>query len=99
MRKSVAIIVGMALLASPAFAQVRPENCRPVLPVVDQAAAAVPQDVITQPASPAVAAKKRFLGLPFLLPALFAAGGIGALASGGSGNGGGNSNPPPVSPA
>jgi hypothetical protein len=95
MRTPVTAVVGLAILASPAFGQVRPQDCRPVLPVVDQAAMAVPQDVITQPAAPEVAAQKRFIGLPFLLPALVAGGGIiGALSSGG---GGGNNNPP-VSP-
>ena len=95
MRKSVGVVVGMALLASPAFAQVRPQDCRPVLPVVDQAALAVPQDVIAQPAAPAVATGKRFLGLPLLIPALAALGGVAIAASD---NGGGGDNTP-VSPA
>lgn len=98
MRKSISVIVGMALLASPAFAQVRPQDCRPVLPVVDQAAAAVPQDVIAQPAAPAVAASKRFLGLPLLIPALAALGGGVAIATSNHNNGGNDDNPP-VSPA
>jgi hypothetical protein len=93
MRKPISLAVGLALLATPAFAQVRPQDCRPVLPVVDRVAAAVPQDVVTEPASPTVAAKRRFLGLPFLLPALLAAGGVAALA------GGGNDGPSNVSPA
>ena len=93
MRTPITFVVALAVLASPAFGQVRPQDCRPVLPVMDKAAAAVPQDVVTEPAAPQVAAKKRFLGLPFLLPALLGAGGIVALTSGGG------NNPPPVSPA
>jgi hypothetical protein len=96
MRKPIALIVGMTLLASPAFAQVRPQDCRPVLPVMDKAAAAVPMDVVTEPAGPVVAQGRRFLGLPFLFPALLAAGGVGAFASGG---GGGGHSTPSVSPA
>ena len=104
MRNGVALAIGVTLIASPSFAQVRPADCQPVLPVSDIAAQAVPQDVIAQPAAaPAIAAKRRFLGLPFLLPAALAAGGIGAFASGGGGNNNndnnGNNNPPPVSPA
>lgn len=95
MKKSVTMVVAMAMFATPAFAQIRPEDCRPVLPVVDRAAAAVPQDVVTEPAAPQIAAKRRFLGLPFLLPALLAAGGCAAFCGGG----GGNDSTPPVSPA
>jgi hypothetical protein len=95
MKKGLTLLTGLALLASPAFGQVRPEDCRPVLPVLDQAAAAVPQDVVTQPAGPAIAAKKRFLGLPFLLPLLAAGGGCVVLCGGGNNNNEGN----PVSPA
>jgi len=89
------MLVGVALLATPALAQIRPTDCRPVFPVIDRAAAAIPQDVITQPAQPAVAASKRFFGLPFLLPLLAAVGGVGAIAS----SGGHSNNTPPVSPA
>jgi hypothetical protein len=95
MRKPISFIMGIAMLASPAFGQVRPQDCRPVLPVVDKAAAAVPQDVVTEPAAPEVAAKKRFLGLPLLLPALLAAGGVAAL----TGGGGGGTTPSDVSPS
>jgi hypothetical protein len=92
MRKPILTLVGVALIASPAFAQVRPQDCRPVFPLVEQVAA-VP-DVVTEPALPAVAAKKRFLGLPFLLPALLAGGAVGALIDDGGGN-----NPQAVSPS
>jgi hypothetical protein len=95
MKTGLTLLTGMALLASPAFGQIRPEDCRPVLPVLDKAAAAVPQDVVTEPAGPAVAAKKRFLGLPFLLP-LLAGGGACVIFCGGNNN---NDNPPPTSPA
>jgi len=95
MSKSVSVIVGMALLATPAFAQVRPQDCRPVLPIVDQAALAVPQDVIAQPAAPVVAQGRRFLGLPLLIPALAALGGV-AIAASDDDDGGDNT---PVSPA
>ena len=97
MKKGLTLLTGLALVASPAFGQVRPEDCRPVLPVLDKAAAAVPQDVVTEPAGPAVAAKKRFFGLPFLLP-LLAAGGGCVIFCGGNNNGTPDT-PPPVSPA
>ena len=97
MRKSVTLLVGTVLLASPAFAQVRPQDCRPVLPVVDRAAAVVPQDVIAEPAMAAVPAKKRFLGFPLLLPLLAGAGGIAIAAS--SDDDGNNNSGEPVSPA
>ena len=97
MKKGLTLLTGMALLASPAFGQVRPEDCRPVLPVLDKAAAAVPQDVVTEPAGPAVAAKKRFLGLPFLLPLL--AGGGACVVFCSNGNNGTPETPPPTSPA
>lgn len=93
MKTGLTLLTGMALLASPAFGQIRPEDCRPLLPVLDKAAAAVPQDVVTEPAGPAVAAKKRFLGLPFLLPLL--AGGAGCVVF----CGGNNNSGEPVSPA
>ena len=96
MRKPIALILGLTLIASPAFAQVRPQDCRPVLPVMDKAAAAVPMDVVAEPAAPQVAAGRRFLGLPLLFPALLAAGGLGAIASHNSDN---NNNTPAVSPA
>jgi hypothetical protein len=98
MKTGLTLLTGMALLASPAFGQIRPEDCRPVLPILDKAAAAVPQDVVTEPAGPAVAAKKRFLGLPFLLPLL--AGGAGCIVfCGGNNNNGTPDTPPPTSPA
>lgn len=94
MSKSVAILVGLAVLGTPALAQVRPQDCRPALPVVDQAAA-IPQDVIAERAIPAAVVKRGFFGLP-LLPLLLAGGGC-LIACGGGGGGGGGSTP--VSPA
>jgi hypothetical protein len=95
MRKLVAGLVGVSLISTPAVSQVRPQDCLPVLPVVDQVAA-VPQDVIAQPAAPvATAATRRFFGLPFLLPLLAGLGGLAALGGGG---GGGGDDPDVVSP-
>lgn len=79
MKKAVAMLVGIAVLATPAIAQVRPENCQPVFPVVDKVASVLPQDVVAEPAPPAAVAKRRFLGLPLLLPALAGLGGVAAL--------------------
>ena len=86
MKKSVAILVSAVVMATPAMAQVRPQDCRPVFPIVDQTAA-LPQDVIADRVIPAAAAKRSFFGLPFL-PLLLAAGGAGLLAGGGGGGGG-----------
>lgn len=95
MKKSVGLLLGFAIVATPAIAQVRPENCQPVFPVMDRVAAVLPQDVVAEPASPvAAAAKRKFLGLPFLLPALAGLGGIAAIAGGGGGG-----NPGTISPA
>ncbi len=95
MSKFVAILVGIAVLGSPALAQVRPQDCRPALPVVDQVSA-IPQDLVAERAIPAAAVKRGFFGLP-LLPLLLAggAGCIIACGGGGSGNGSGT----PVSPS
>ena len=95
MNRAVAAFVAALALSAPALGQVRPEDCRPVFPVVDKAAEVVP-DVVTQPAGPAVATTRRFFGLPFLIP-LLAAGGACIIACGG-GNGG-NGNEEPASPA
>ena len=45
MKKSVTALVVLAILSTPAAAQVRPGDCRPVLPVVDKVVA---QDVTTE---------------------------------------------------
>jgi hypothetical protein len=82
MTKFVRTAIALSLLSSPAFADVTPDDCRPVFPVMDQTAAA--QDVVSQPQGPTVPAKRRFLGLPFLLLPLLAAGGAAALSSGGN---------------
>jgi len=77
MKRVVLLMTGAALLATPALAQVRPDNCRPVFPLTDPVAAVLPQDVIAQPA--VAEARRRFLGLPFLLPGLLGVGGLTAL--------------------
>jgi hypothetical protein len=103
MRKPITLLVGIVMVASPALAQVRPQDCRPVLPVTDKLAEMAPlPDVVADRAIPAaVAAKKGFFGLPFLLPLLAAGGGIAIAASddGGGGGGGDDDGGPPVSPA
>jgi hypothetical protein len=97
MKKLASALVALSVLSMPAAAQVRPGDCRPVLPVVDKAAAVIPQDVVTPQAAPEVAAKRRFLGLPFLLPLVALGGGCAIVC----GNGGNHNNnvTPPVSPA
>lgn len=94
MNKVVGLLIGVAVVATPAVAQVRPMTCQPVFPVVDKVASVLPQDVVAEPAAPVTAAKRRFLGLPFLLPALAAVGG-GAIALSDDDDGGGGT----VSPA
>lgn len=95
MKKAATALVVLALLGVPAAAQVRPADCRPVLPVLDKAAQVLPQDVTTEQAAPVTAAaKRRFLGLPFLLPLLALAGGCAAACGGGGGGA-----TPNVSPA
>lgn len=93
MRKTITALVGAALIGTPAIGQVRPQDCRPMLPVVDDVAAVVQPDVIANPAAPAAVARRGFFGLPFLLPLLALAGGAAVIAADGSGNNN------PVSPA
>jgi len=95
MKKSVTALVVLAILSTPAAAQVRPGDCRPVLPVVDKVVA---QDVTTEQAPVTALAKRKFLGLPFLLPLLALGGGCVVLC-GHNGGGTPNTPPPPVSPA
>ena len=78
MKKTFAAIAGISLISAPALGQVRPTDCVPVLPVMDDVAAAAPLDVVAEPIVPA-AARRAFFGLPLLLPLLAAAGGVGAL--------------------
>ncbi len=94
MKKALIIMTGVSMLASPAFSQVRPQDCRPMLPVTDELPPVA--DVIAEPAIPVAAVKRGFFGLPFLFP-LLAGGGLIALVGGGGGNG--NPDPDPVSPA
>lgn len=78
MKKSLAALF-VIVAATPALAQVRPENCVPVFPLVDKVAAVLPEDLTVPQATPAAAAKKGFFGLPLLLPLLLAGGVGGAL--------------------
>lgn len=94
MKRAMAALVGISLISTPAMGQVRPQDCVPVLPVMDDVAA-IPADVIAEPVAPAAVARRGFFGLPFLLPLLALAGGAAALTAGG-GDGGDND---PVSPA
>lgn len=75
MKKVVAALAGVALVSTPAVGQVRPADCVPVLPVMDDVAAVAPLDVVAEPFVPA-AARRAFFGLPLLLPLLAAAGGL-----------------------
>ena len=99
MNKPVTVLIGIAVLSGPAFGQVRPQDCRPIFPVMDKLAEAAPlPDVIAERAPPiATAARKGFFGLPLLLPLLAGAGGVAVLASDDDDDGG--SVGEPVSPA
>lgn len=91
MTKSLCALLVVALVATPALSQVRPVNCTPVFPVLDEVAtSSLLPDVTTAQAAPTAAAKKGFFGLPFL-PFLLAAGGAGAAAALTGGGGGGDS--------
>lgn len=98
MKKIILFMAGLALVSTPATGQVRPQECRPLLPLVDEVKTAALPDIVAEPAVPAAAVKRGFFGLPFLFPLLGAVGGIIAAIGGGGGGGGGNP-PPPVSPA
>lgn len=93
MRHFLTALTAMSLISAPAFGQIRPQDCLPVLPVVDDVAAVAPTDVVAEPVAPAAVSRRGFFGLPLLLPLLAAAGGIAALATGGGSSGN------PVSPA
>lgn len=89
MKTPILALAGFAVVSTSALGQVRPEDCRPVFPVVDQVAEAViPQDVMTPRAGPVTtAAKRRFAGVPFL-PLLLGAGGLAVLVGSSGGDGG-----------
>jgi hypothetical protein len=90
MKRAVTALLGIIAVASPALAtQVRPADCKPIFPVVDQIAEAPPvQDVLAERAGPvATEAKRRFLGLPFWLAGLALAGAGAAAIDDGGGNG------------
>ena len=96
MKKTVALLFTLAMAATPALAQVRPQDCRPVFPLTDPVQAALPQDVFAERLIPATAVKRGFFGLP-LLPLLLAGGGCAILCGGGGG--GSSTADTPVSPA
>ena len=96
MKKSVTFLMVAAVLSTPALAQVRPEDCRAVFPLIDPVQAALPQDVIAARAIPAAAARRGFFGLP-LLPLLLATGGGLVVLTDGDGDGDGDGEA--VSPA
>lgn len=90
MKKAVTTVLAIVMVASPALAtQVRPGDCLPMFPVLDQVAQVEPiPDVLAERAGPiAKAAKRRFIGLPFWLAGLALAGGGAALVDNGGGNG------------
>ncbi|HEY6049180.1 MAG TPA: hypothetical protein VIV07_09070 [Sphingomicrobium sp.] len=95
MRKSVTALVVLSILSTSAAAQVRPGDCRPVLPVTDKVVA----DVVTEQAPVTTLAKRKFLGLPFLLPLLLGGGCLVLCHNGGGGTPNTPPPPPPVSPA
>ncbi|MGZ2410830.1 hypothetical protein ACUXST_000227 [Sphingomonas sp. F9_3S_D5_B_2] len=81
MRKLVFVSASLALLSFEAVAQVRPQDCRPVFPVIDQVAAVVQPDVVAIQEGPAPVARRRFFGVAYLIP-LIAVGGIVVLTGG-----------------
>lgn len=95
MKKSVSFLAAIVVAATPAMAQVRPEECRPVFPLNDPVQASLPQDVVAERAIPTAAARRSFFGLP-LLPLLLAGGGLAAIIGSGGGD---NDDDTPVSPA
>lgn len=99
MKRVGSALVALSILSMPAAAQVRPGDCRPILPVLDKAVEVIPQNVVTPQAAPQVAAKRKFLGLPFLLPIIAIGGGCAALCGGDHHQHTEDNPPPPVSPA
>jgi hypothetical protein len=88
MKNAVTALLAISMAASPALAQVRPADCRPVLPVVDQVAQVEPvQDVLAERSGPiATAAKRRLIGLPLWLAGLaLIPAGAGIIDNGGGG--------------
>lgn len=92
MLKLVAVFTSVAVVSTSALGQVRPEDCRPVFPVVDQVAQ-VPQDIVADRAIPAAAKRRGFFGLPLLPLLLAGAGGFAAIAGVGGGDDGNTVSP------
>lgn len=99
MKKTILFMAGLSLVSTPAVSQVRPQECRPLLPLVDEVKTAALPDIVAEPAVPTAAVNRGFFGIPFLLPLLGALGGVIAAIGGGGGGGGGDTPQPPVSPA
>jgi hypothetical protein len=79
MKKSILVSASLVLFSAQAVAQVRPQDCRPVFPVVDHVEAAVVPDVVTEQAPPTVIERRRFVGLPFLIPLVIGGGFIAII--------------------
>lgn len=80
MKKSFLVSASLILFSAQAVAQVRPQDCRPVFPVVDHVeAAVVPNDVVAVQAPPTVVERRRFVGLPFLIPLVIGGGFIAII--------------------
>jgi hypothetical protein len=71
MSKILFAAASFALLSTQAVAQVRPADCRPVFPVVDQVAEVIPPPEVIPPAAVAV---HRWNAAWLLIPGLFITG-------------------------
>ena len=89
-KQALVAMLSVSMLASPAIGQVRPQDCRPMLPLMDDLPPVA--DIFAEPAVPVAAASRGFFGLPFLLPLLAAGGGLVAISTDDDDN-------DPVSPA
>ncbi len=72
MRKILFAAASIALLSTQAAAQVRPQDCRPVFPVVDEVAEVIPPPEMVVPPAPMVA--QRFNAAWLLIPGLLITG-------------------------
>lgn len=71
MKKILFASASLVLLGAQANAQVRPQDCRPVFPVVDEVAQIIPPPEV---APPPVMVEKRRLGAAVFIPLVFVAG-------------------------
>lgn len=72
MRKLLFVAASLVMLGAQATAQIRPQDCRPVFPYVDEVPP--PADVVAVQAPPPMVAKRRFAGGMLIIPAVFLAG-------------------------